>query len=107
MDYIDTDDSFLTEAEKSVMLKLKRKLESHEFCPYCHTSQQGTIKPIVRLDIKGYEPNLEPEYHEAIIDEEHGPSVMYLQGYVRGRGEYTGANYINYCPMCGRKLNKD
>lgn len=76
-------------------------------CPYCHTSQQGTIKPIVRLDIKGYDPNLEPEYHEAIIDEEHGPSVMYLQGYVRGRGEYTGANYINYCPMCGRKLNKD
>ena len=31
---------------------------------------------------------------------------MYLQGYVKGRGVYTGASYINYCPMCGRKLNK-
>lgn len=104
MDYIDTNvaDRFISEAEKAVMLKLKHKLESQDFCPYCHTSQQGTIKPVVRLDIKGYDPNLEPEYHEASIDEvQH---IMYLQGYVKGHGVYTGASYINYCPMCGRKL---
>lgn len=79
--------------------------EKQKNCPYCHTNQQGIIKPVVRLDIKGYEPNLEPEYHEAIIDENYG--VMYVQGYVKGRGEYGEASYINYCPMCGRKLNKD
>lgn len=105
MDYIDTDGGFLTESEKAVMLKLKHKLEDQYLCPYCHTTSQETIKPVVRTDIKEPEPNLEPDYHEALIDE--GQHIMYLQGYVRGRGEYTGANYINYCPMCGRKLNKD
>jgi hypothetical protein len=109
MDYIDSNvaDRFISEANMHVLHVLNHKLENQYFCPYCHTTEQGTIKPVVRLDIKGYDPNLEPDYHEAIIDEEHGPSVMYIQGYVRGRGEYTGASYINYCPMCGRKLNKD
>lgn len=106
MDYTDTNIAdFLSEKEMAVMLKLKHKLESQKFCPYCHTTEQGDIKPVVRVDIKGYEPSIELEQHEASIDEvQH---IMYLQGYVKGRGIYTGASYINYCPMCGRKLNKD
>ena len=107
MDYIDSNvaDRFISEANNYVLHKLNHKLEDQYLCPYCHTTEQGTIKPVVRLDINGYDPNLEPEYHEASIDEvQH---IMYLQGYVKGRGVYTGASYINYCPMCGRKLNKD
>ena len=108
MDYIDSniaDNRLISEANNHVLHKLNHKLENQYVCPYCHTNQQGTTKPVVRLDIKGYGLSIEPEYHEASIDEvQH---IMYLQGYVKGRGVYTGASYINYCPMCGRKLNKD
>lgn len=104
MDYINSNvaDRFISEANSHVLHKLNHKLEDQYVCPYCHTNRQGTTKPVVRLDITEPEPDLIADYHEVLIDENYG--VMYVQGYVKGRGEYGGAGYINYCPICGRKL---
>lgn len=106
MDYTDSNvaDRFISEANNHVLHKLNHKLENQYVCPYCRTTEQGITKPVVRLDIKGYEPNLEPDYHEALIDEDQ--HIMYLQGYVRGRGEYYRSKLYQLLPYVWKKVKK-
>lgn len=77
---------------------------SKEKCLYCHHGEQGFIKSLIRYTGEIGDMG-EMDYHEAALDIEH--NQLYIQGEVPRLGEYCFETDVNYCPKCGRKLDKN
>lgn len=94
------------------MTKMKMKVtEEQELCPYCHTD---TIMTGTAGGMEVEVPFAPIFYHEqgTFPDKQYFAISLFILDrqliiHLQDEGEFKNGPKINFCPMCGRRLNDE